>query len=62
MIKINKRPLPDGVTIKREEDYRSKVVFNMLIEDCYNKCYICEDSVHTAPNVDHRVPHKTILY
>jgi len=58
MIKINKRLLPDGVTIKREEDYRSNVVFNMLIEDCHSKCYICEDTVYTAPNIDHRVPHK----
>ncbi len=58
MIRINKRPLPDGVTITREEDYRGGVVLQMLIEDCRNKCYICEDSVHTAPNVEHRIPHR----
>ena len=58
MIKINKRPLPSGVTITNEKDYRSGVVFQMLIEDCNKKCYICEDSVHTSPNVEHRVSHK----
>ena len=57
MIKINKRPLPDGVTIKTENDYRSGIVFQMLTEDCYNKCYICEDSLHTATDVEHRVSH-----
>ena len=57
MILMNKRPLPDGVTISREEDYRSGIVFQMLVEDCHDKCYICEDSVHTAPNVEHRIPH-----
>jgi hypothetical protein len=56
MIKINKRPLPGDVTITCEEDYRSGKVFQMLIEDCHDKCYICEDSVHTAPNVEHRIP------
>ena len=55
MIKINKQPLPDGVIIKKEEDYRSGVVFRMLVQDCCSKCYICEDSVHTAPNVEHRI-------
>ena len=58
MIKINKRPLPSGITITQENDYRSGVVFQMLVEDCNEKCYICEDSVHTSPNVEHRVSHK----
>ena len=58
MIKINKRPLPDNVTIKQEKDYREGIVFKMLTEDCNNKCYICEDSPHTAPNVEHRVSHR----
>ena len=58
MIKINKRPLPNHVTITREEDYRSGIVFQMLVEDSRGKCYICEDSVHTAPNVEHRISHK----
>jgi hypothetical protein len=58
MIKINKRPLPDGVVIICEADYRGGAVFQMLIEDCCGKCYICEDSIYTAPNVEHRIPHR----
>ena len=57
MIMIHKHPLPNEVTITREEDYRSGIVFQMLVEDFHDKCYICEDSVHTAPNVDHRISH-----
>ena len=58
MIKINKSVLPSNVKINREEDYRSGRIFRLLVEDCHNKCYICEDSVHTAPNVEHRISHK----
>ena len=58
MIKINKTPLPDGVTITREKDYRSGIAYKMLENDQHRKCYICEDSVHTSPNVDHLIPHK----
>ena len=56
MIKINKRPLPNGIIIRREEDYRSGTVLAMLVEDCYNKCYICEDAEPTSPRVEHRLP------
>ena len=59
MIKINKRPLPEGVAITKESDYRSGIVFQMLVEDFHEKCYICEDSVHTSPNVEHRISHKS---
>jgi len=55
MIKINKRPLPEGVVIKKENDYRSGIVFRMLTEDCHGKCYICENLVGTDPTVDHIV-------
>jgi hypothetical protein len=58
MIQIHKRALPDGVTITKPEDYRSGVVWEMLMDDCHGKCYICEDCVHTAPNVEHRVSHR----
>lgn len=59
MIKINKRVLPDGVVIRRDEDYRDgSAVYKMLTEDCHDKCYICEDFVHTAPEVEHRISHK----
>ncbi|MCL1802825.1 MAG: HNH endonuclease [Eubacteriaceae bacterium] len=58
MIKIRKRPLPEGTKISKEEDYRRGILFQMLVEDCCGKCYICEDSVHTAPNIEHRVSHR----
>jgi hypothetical protein len=58
MIHLAKRPLPPGVTIKSEQDYRSRAVFNMLAEDCHNKCYICEDK-SAAINVEHIVPHRS---
>lgn len=57
MIAINKSLLPDGVTITREKDYRSGVVYKILEDDQHRKCYICEDSVHTSPIVEHLTPH-----
>ena len=54
MVKLTKRPLPDGITIKSEKDYRQEEVFNILAEDCHNKCYICEDKP-TSINVEHIV-------
>ena len=41
MVKLNKTALPTGIDIKR--DYRSKKIYDLLIKDCYSKCYICED-------------------
>jgi hypothetical protein len=58
MIKINKRPLPAGVEIKHESHYRSGIVFDLLFEDCFGKCYICEDKTVTSLNVEHRIPHR----
>jgi hypothetical protein len=58
MIRLTKRPLPDGVTITSDNDYRSGVVFNTLVEDCHSKCYICEDKP-TSINVEHIVPHRS---
>ena len=58
MIKLTKRPLPDGVTITSESDYRSGIVFDMLIEDCHEKCYICEDKP-TSINVEHIASHNS---
>ena len=57
MIAINKKPLPNGVTITNERDYRGGIVYKMLEDDQHRKCYICEDSVHTSPNVEHLIPH-----
>jgi hypothetical protein len=58
MIKLNKNPLPESAEIKREEDYRSGEIFNLLMTDCFGKCYICEDKEATTLHVEHRIPHK----
>jgi hypothetical protein len=57
MIRLSKSPLPSHITIKSEKDYQSGIVFDMLAEDCHNKCYICENKATTI-NVEHRVPHR----
>ena len=57
MVKINKRPLPANIKITSESDYTSGIVFQMLCEDCYDKCYICEDNP-TSINVEHRISHR----
>lgn len=56
MIKLTKRPLPVGVTIVSDNDYRSGPVFDALVEDCHRKCYICEDKP-TSINIEHIVHH-----
>jgi hypothetical protein len=58
MVKLTKRELPPDVTITSENDYRSGIVFEMLVEDCYQKCYICEDKP-TSINVEHIVSHRS---
>ena len=57
MVKLRKSPLPDGVVIKKEFDYRDGRLFLLLHEDCLHKCYICE-SVQNPKNVEHRRPHR----
>ena len=55
MIKLNKSPLPNGVKIQREQDFRNDPIFSIIKNDCYNKCYICEDKEPTGLQVDHRI-------
>ena len=50
--------MPDEIRIESEDDYRGGKVFELLIMDCRNKCYICEDKESTGLNVEHRIPHK----
>jgi len=57
MIKMKKSPLPEGVTIKSAKDYQSGIVFQTLLDDCYHKCYICENEP-IPPEVEHRVAHR----
>ena len=54
---MKKSPLPDGVVIKSEKDYQSGTVFQILLDDCYHKCYICEHKP-IPPEVEHRLTHK----
>ena len=53
MVKINKSRLPEGIAIKKVEDYRSERVISILQKDFYNKCYLCEEKNPTAINVEH---------
>jgi len=55
MVTVDKTPLPEGVTIKSEADYRRNPVLDLLHKDCHSKCYICEDEDLTAINVEHRI-------
>ena len=57
MVKIKKSPLPDGVYIKSEKDYQGGIVFQLLLDDCYHKCYICEHKP-IPPEVEHILTHK----
>ena len=56
MIKLTKRPAPPK-PITNENHYRSNPNFNALVEDCFGKCYICENDKSTTLNVEHRIPH-----
>jgi len=58
MVRLSKSKLPPNVTITSEQDYRQSAVFDILTEDCHNKCYICEDKPTTI-NVEHIVPHRS---
>jgi hypothetical protein len=60
MVKLTKRPLPEGITINSPQDYRTGEVLNILVEDCHRKCYICEDKP-TSINVEHIIPHRNDL-
>ena len=43
MVHLTKTPLPPNVTINSEHSYRQGEAFDILIDDCHGKCYICED-------------------
>jgi hypothetical protein len=57
MVKLNKRPIPPQ-PITDEEHYRRNPNFSAIVEDCFGKCYICENDKATTLNVEHRVPHR----
>jgi len=57
MVKMKKSPLPEGVVIKSPKDYQGGIVFQLLLDDCYHKCYICEHKPIPL-EVEHRVAHR----
>ena len=57
MVKLNKTPLRDGLTINSERDYQSGEIFKILVADCNHKCYICEHKP-IPPEVEHRLTHR----
>ncbi|MDR2869216.1 MAG: HNH endonuclease [Deferribacteraceae bacterium] len=57
MVKITKR-LQAPRSLKNENDYRTNPNWNALVQDCFNKCYICECGKATTLNVEHLIPHK----
>ena len=57
MVKLTKRTSPPQ-PIATENDYRSNPNFSALVEDCYGKCYICENDKATTLNVEHRIPYR----
>jgi len=58
MVRLSKSTLPPNETIESEHDYRQGKIFDILVEDCHKKCYICEDKPTTI-NVEHIVPHRS---
>ncbi|MCL2820957.1 MAG: HNH endonuclease [Oscillospiraceae bacterium] len=58
MVRLSKSPLPLGVTIESEKDYRKGEVLSTLTTDCYEKCYICEDKPIKI-NIEHITPHRS---
>ena len=57
MIRLYKSPLPPGVNIASEYAYQQGEAFDILVDDCHSKCYICEDKP-TKINVEHIAPHR----
>ena len=56
MVRLSKSQQPQSVTIASEQDYRKGEVITAIADDCYHKCYICEDK-STTINVEHIIPH-----
>jgi len=57
MVKLNKSLLPEGTSIRNKIDYQTGPVFRLLYNDCYGKCYICEQKP-IPPVVEHIIAHK----
>ena len=55
MVKLNKSQLPNSVSTRREKYYLYDPVYSLLKDDCYNKCYICEEKDKPDKQVDHLI-------
>ena len=58
MVRLNKTALPPNVNITSDCSYQKGKALDILVEDCYCKCYICEDKP-TKINVEHIIPHRS---
>ncbi|WP_162502704.1 HNH endonuclease [Treponema endosymbiont of Eucomonympha sp.] len=54
MVKIDRTPLPQSVSITKDEDFRTSPVFPLLVKDFNNKCYLCEIPKESKWEVEHR--------
>lgn len=43
---------------KKSGDYNKKEVFDLLVKEFNNKCYICENKEPSSLNIEHFKPHK----
>jgi len=57
MVRLIKSVLPKDIEIKHPKDYQTGPIFQLLCDDCYGKCYICEH-IPIPPVVEHLVAHK----
>lgn len=64
MIKINRSKTipPSLLNSAAEFRYRNEDVIARLIEDSGDKCYLCESSPVSDPEVEHLLPHKAGKY
>jgi hypothetical protein len=58
IVKINRTALPPEIAIKKEDNYRSGPVYDLLKKDFFGKCYLCEDDEPTGIQIEHRHSHK----
>lgn len=56
MVKLEKSELPKGISICKADDYRNRNVLDILANDCYSKCYLCENGPITSIQVEHLIP------
>lgn len=65
MINIERKTPPQDVIAILEKEkskasgnYNKKEIFNVLVEEFHNKCYICENKEPSSLNIEHFKPHR----